>query len=462
MATPSTALRPVMVPLEEAAGGLRQTNYPLTLRGTLIAVLILYGCLGPARTEADIIAATLGYTSAALFGLILIGTFVQGFRLRRSLQINLSGVAGDDPLTNESGRRTPFIIKTSPFSLLPGFALSLQLKFESPGMTVPEFKFTGSSNRPRYLSHPVIFPHRGIWRISQTRITFGDQLGLTQIRWRLSGSETSRAFKILPPRVEIGRLPVISSCERVGDLITHSRERHGDPLDIRQYNPADGARRIVWKIFARRGELVSRHPESSMTPEGRVLMFTAALPGEDWMCGALLRYAEQLTELDLDIVAGCAGMRDAKVALSSSELQSLLVSTVWNSDSTVTDARSDLMRLINQASEQAHGESIRRVAIFTSPQRFRNSSDIALMKTLGSTLEESQIEPVFFIVTGASGTQPVNPVANKNLPGLMQTIRYWMLEPVVEPTTHDQKPLREFMQHCARANWQIHLTAGAE
>ena len=462
MAIPSTALRPVMVPLEEAAGGLRQTHYPLTLRGTLLAALIIYGCLGPARTEADIIAATLGYTSATLFGLILIGTLVQGLRIRRALQVNISGTSSDNPVANESGRPTPIIIKTSPLSLLPGFTLSLNLGFESPGVTVPEFKFTGSLGRSRYLSHPVIFPHRGIWRLNETRITVGDQLGLTQLRWKLSGSEASRSFTITPPRTEIGRLPVISSCERVGDLITHSRERHGDQFDIRQYHPADGARRIVWKIFARRGELVSRHPESSMTPEGRVLIFTAALPSEDRMCGALVRYAEQLTELDLDIVAGCSGMRDSKAASSTAALQALLISSVWNADSDVTEVQSDLLRVLHQASENMNGESIRRVAIFTSPERFRSIRDIALMTTLGSTLEESQITPVFFIVTDAGSNQLGAQVVTRSSPDLPKIIRNWMLEPTTRPVAQDQQPLREFLQQCARSNWQIHMTTGAE
>lgn len=425
--------------------------FPLTLRGALLAAVLLYALLGPARLEADIVAATLGFTAGALFLALLIVTVVSAINLRRSVRLELAHLAEQ----YEAGRETTLVLKLSRFSVLPGFVLTVQPYFNSPALAVPEFRLTGRSGASRYLSCLATFPHRGIWSLRELRVGFGDQLGLTQLRWQLLSQTEQLRYTVNPPACAIGQAPIISSFERPGDMVSQSQERLGDPLEIKRYEASDGARRIVWKIFARRGELVSRHPEASMSPEGRVVMFAPALAQEDPVCSAMLRYAEQLTELNLELVAGCSGMGSAVLARSPEALRALLVNSVWSSDQDPAHTQSELSTMLQRLAATSSGERLQRVALFTSARRFRTASDRDLMLGLCATLRESSITPIVFVVDSAPGTAAGAELGGGSSTGLHQMLRRWFTDLPRGELQSSAAEYQEFLSRCARQQIEV-------
>jgi len=99
-------------------------------------------------------------------------------------------------------------------------------------------------------------------------------------------------------------VPVLTSSYRAGDLISDANERRGDPFDLKPYHPSDGIKKILWKVYAKTGELISRHPEQSMTPEGQVFIFSVNNVEDDHVCGAALDYTKKLEDLSLDVFSG--------------------------------------------------------------------------------------------------------------------------------------------------------------
>ncbi|NDC37422.1 MAG: DUF58 domain-containing protein [Proteobacteria bacterium] len=459
MHTATPSISPFASIPELPAHETRWIPFPLTLRGILVAGVIVYGLLGPARLEADIIAATVGFTAAALFTTLLLITSVCAIGLRRAVRLGLGGVGASEK--HEAGRPSTIVLKLPEFSILPGFVLSLQPIFNSASLSLPEFRLTGAANGPRYLSHQISFPHRGVWTLQEVRVSFGDQLGLSQLRWRLVGEAVERHFRVHPPRCEISQMPVVSSFERPGDLIAQSQERHGDPLDIRRYEPSDGTRRIVWKIFARKGELVSRHPEASMSPEGRVVMFCPALATEDAICSAMLQYAQQLTELNLEIVAGCSGMRAAPLAKTPEALEELLIRSVWSADLPTDETRAELGEVLARAVQESSGDRLHRVVLFTSSLRFRTARDRELMLELAATLQQQRITPTFFVYDtgndgGALGSE--QPRYTKRTPGgISQFVRVWFTDITATQGTEDAREYRTFLNTCAQHNFEVVL-----
>lgn len=455
MHTASPAISSILKPVEAPSQDPRWLAYPLTVRGTLVAGVITYALLGPARMQADIIAATVGYTAAALFTALLLTTAICAMRLRRTVRLEVGGESG--AAQHVAGRATTLVLKLPRFSILPGFILTLQPAFNSTTLALPEFRLAGSATGPRYLAHPITFPHRGIWTLSKVRIQFGDQLGLTQLRWTLSGDTVQRRFAVTPPPYDTAQMPIISSFERPGDLATQAQERLGDPLDIRRYEPTDGARRIVWKIFARKGELVSRHPEASMSPEGRVVMFAPALPCEDPVCSSMIQYADQLRGLNLEIVAGCSGMADAIAATSPETLQTLLINSVWNSDQSEQTARAELTALIERLTRESKGEKLQRVALFTSTRRFRTPRDRSLVLGLAASLQSYGITPIFFVV---SERTELNAFFGQSLParstvsikGLLTT---WFTDTPQAAAVDTTAEYRAFLNACAQSAFEV-------
>ena len=446
---------------EESTAGAWRVPFPFTLRGTLIVALTVYLLAGPARADADIVAATTGYSLAALLIILLIGTVLQGVALRRKVLLEINHGAAVERF--ESGRSTTIVLKLPRISIFPGFLLSIRPRFASPLIELPEFRLTGSADASRYLTYQVTFPHRGIWKIQQVAVQFGDQLGLTQLRWDLFGESIQRRFMVHPPMESGMTLPVISSCERPGDLLTHTHERHGDPFDIRQYHPSDGARRILWKVFARSGELVSRHPEASMTPEGQVVLFSPALREEDHVCTAMIQYAKQLRELDLELFCGCTGMEIETPARTPEQVETLLIDSVWDADVPLRQSIGYLSGFIETVAEKLSSERLKRVAFFTSPERFRQREDLDLILEMGESLERRGIEPVFFVVTrgGMSAEISLARLRAAQSRGIFGMVGEWFTMPEESESPISESSYRNFLAACARKSWEISINGAS-
>lgn len=432
------------------SGFVRSFNLLLTARGFLLLIFVGLLFLGPVSTENDIIASVFAYVLLAVIALSIIFTVVQGVRLRRTLRVSLhSPSEGDSGETVFSGTTTRFLLRTSPIELAPFFVLTIQPEFEYSGVVPSLHRLVGSSRRERFLNEMITFPHRGDWNIIRITATLGDQMGFTQLRWEMHPNP-AQVFRIEPPVTSETRLPILSSCQRSGDLITATQDRLGDPFDLKSYHPSDGLKKVVWKIFARTGELVARHPEHSMTPEGQVILYCAARPQDDHVCSSAIAYMKQLRDLDLELFFGCDGLAAHTPARTVNDATSLMIETVWNNSSD----ESDLRALLEYTSQQLLESRIDKVILFAPKEGLEDEAFRERLVQLATFLESRRITPVFYMVEN-----PLSHATAEEVRAPLETaaarLRRWFFEGDETPAALDPGHFQRFAGLCSQRNWGV-------
>jgi hypothetical protein len=362
---------------------------PLTTQSTALLLLALYLLAGPVRGSSDIVSAALAFGLLAVVTLITLLVLAQGihFRSRPLLAVT---TPTSDSYSNKSVR---LVVSVAPARILPGFYLECHLDIAHQGASPSSLRISGASRLERKLHLDITFPHRGSWEIHGLRCHLRDSSGLAQVSWTIP---QRAAIIIEPPRVRDSHLPLLSSTQRPGDLVTDTFNRQGDPFDIKPYHPSDGVKKIVWKAFAKSGELLSRHPEASMTPEGFVTIMVLARPEDDDLCGKATAYVRALKELQLDVVVGCEGAGSRDVANDASSCQKLLVDSVWDAaHSTPTSRIADTQAILDYCAQSTLKIAVRKMIIFVSGARVSDSGEAKHIEELAQWLTTCGIEPVF-------------------------------------------------------------------
>ncbi|MFM1848044.1 MAG: hypothetical protein RL417_1518, partial [Pseudomonadota bacterium] len=428
---------------------------PITLRGGALGAFGVYLLLGPVARETDIVAAVFAATILFLVITALTLTIASGARIRREFLPALSFPEGDEESPGDSGvysgREVGCLLKVPPISIWPLYVLSVRLEFEEPGLNLSVHRMTGSFSGNSFLPQPITFPHRGRWRLRAIDCVFGDQFGLTQLRWQHTVPSLGGTITVRPPRPHGSVLPVITSCQRSGDLVTDLHDRRGDLFDLKPYHPADGMRRIVWKIFARRGELVSRQPEASMTPEGRAILYVLARSNEDLICGALLRYLQSLEDLGIEIFLGCEGMGSHPPARSVMLSERLLIEAVWNANrASPGSIEAEVEGLLGSVRGVLGTQtSLDRILVFCSAERLEWSTQSAFAVALGQNFQGKNIKPVFFIFEPADYSRSTG------------TSQYPLLKYFVSERDRTPAPTRQtatykrFLAAASSAGWEV-------
>ena len=262
--------------------------------------------------------------------------------------------------------------------------------------------------------------------------------------------DQDRSITVAPPRIIESNLPILSSTQRPGDLVIDNYNRKGDPFEIKAYHPSDGVKKIVWKAFAKRGELLSRHPEASMTPEGYVVILVLAGPDEDQVCSKALAYLRTLDELKLDTLVGCQGGKDELPAHNATTAEALFIDTVWRSHSPTGESlKADATALLESSRRAIQGVAINKLLIFCSGERVSDSNGSRSMNELAEWLQAQGISPVFCM---AAPSRPLHSGAATKIRGVSR----WFVTP--EPSSINAKSpvnYHEFLAGCLQRQWEV-------
>jgi hypothetical protein len=271
------------------------SKQPLTTRGgvSLISSLALTKLY--AQPESDLLAAII---AESLIVICLISLAISLY-LKRKLSSSLEVEAIFDTSNALSKTKISSGLKLKNSSIPPYFHLSIKRKFKTNGDLTstpisPTHIIKGKEiGEKRLLTDQVVFPHRGIWILAEIELSLGDSLGFTKLTWNKS---TSSQIEISAKTTRIKHLPIIASSSQSGDQLHNIQERTGDLFDIKAYDPSDGTKRILWKTFAKSGQLITRRPEPAIVPEGEVAIFLISSRPEDFVAGACQGYIKQLEE----------------------------------------------------------------------------------------------------------------------------------------------------------------------
>lgn len=373
---------PILAPLK---------RMPLTTRSVIFLLFCTYLLIGPVPQSSDIVAAALACGLLSLFIVIAVVTSLQALYVQRHLTLEL--YPPDEPIIPNVSARA--VLKFSPIRLLPGILLEYRLASVHRGISIPTITLLKGTPTDRRVVIDITAPHRGNWDIHGVRCSVGDLTGFLRVSWSIP---LDSSLIVYPPKESDTLLPLVSSTHRAGDLVTDAVHRLGDPFEIKPYHPADGIKKIVWKVFAKRGELLSRHAEASMTPEGFVALFVLAQPMDDDVCGKALAYVTALTELRLELLLSCEGCNGRTPGCDVETSQELLIDSAWDAkNSSSVSLENDLQSLFDACTRTGVGVTLRSIVVFCSGTRMAEPDGADLMSTISEWMEQRQIQPVFFI-----------------------------------------------------------------
>ncbi len=288
---------------------------PLSDLGLLASIFSLLALRFFYVGSQDLVVGMLCGSTLFLVAVCALGTVYQRIRLGKTLHIEPQ-FDHQNPLS-----KTPIAagMVVSGVRVLPFFTLELERHFDvshfeksaqkdtAARIISPKHLLRGRDphDAKRRLVDSVRFPHRGLWAMSGVYCRIGDALGLTRLAWEYpleAGIEVSAAD------IPIKALPIVAASSRAGDELSLSQERSGDLYDLKPYDPNDGVKRILWKTYAKSGQLVVRRPEPAMIPEGEVAIYLIAGREEDYVAGALQSYLKMLHENQIVVLFGTDGL----------------------------------------------------------------------------------------------------------------------------------------------------------
>ena len=228
--------------------------------------------------------------------------------------------------------------------------------------------------------------------------------------------------------------------------------RHGEPFDIKSYHPSDGVKKIVWKAFAKRGELLSRHPEASMTPEGFVVILVVAGPEGDTACAHAIAYTSSLEQLNLEIIASCEGARGRSPAHSPEAFKELLIDSVWD---TTPDERGHLQRdaaaLLDYCGQLTPSITVNKLLLFCSAERISSPEAAQELYDLAEWLSNQRITPVFCLTTPSTFSE------NRKTTTLDMVSRL-VIAPERSPgALVSGEAYNNFLSSCLHRQWEVHV-----
>lgn len=416
---------------------------PLTMRGILLSLLACYLLFGPVAAKSDIVSASLAYGLLATIFSVFILVTLGAFTLRSRPLCSIT--APSEPAI--SGAETRIIFTVRPLRTPPGTWLEISLQFAHGKPPARALRISGASSRERKLHLDLTFPHRGAWDITAIQCSLRDITGLTRYSWQIPYSDV---INVYPPTVSDTSLPLLSSTQRPGDTATDTLNRQGDPFDLKPYHPSDGIKKIVWKAFAKSGELLSRHPEASMTPEGFVTIITLARSEDDDICSKVIAYTRALEELKLDLLISCEGLHGRQLVRSSQGCEELLIDSVWDAaQSTRETLEQDVHALLDWCAQSAGHIAVRKMLLFVSGARIANPIEAARITELATWLSSRGVEPVFCVSRPTLRQESARPGQLHKVASLLIT------QPDTQSALPSATDYRAFLTACLSRDWEV-------
>jgi hypothetical protein len=279
-------------PIHRALARLRE-SFPLTNLGLLIAIASLSAYAwsrvpAPANVEekskvlkgidsllgqgrADYVVQLASCVALALVAVALLSVVVGAVLTHRAFKKHLERSAERGELGFEARRGFLAFLKMPAFSYLP--LIELSWTWQSP----EDFAITLAKIDGKLQEHVETWGRQRAEEIVR-RFVIEDSFGLARIVLRRS---ERRIVRVLPWTGMLDTSPMLRSLSGGEDVPHPLGQLTGDRVDIRRYVPGDPLRLMLWKVFARTGELMVRTQERSIAPSVRIVAYLVAALGDE-------------------------------------------------------------------------------------------------------------------------------------------------------------------------------------
>ena len=154
---------------------------------------------------------------------------------------------------------------------------------------------------------------RGISTQVDRCVSVGDAFGICSIQFI---ARQSCAVKVVPETIGPTLPRILQGVQGGGDQAHPFGLATGDRIDIRNYAQGDPVRFILWKVYARTGQLVVRTPEKAFEPIQRLLAYLIVHPS-DGSAAALSTSVIQSNQLGENWALGVDGYQGACTEISA-------------------------------------------------------------------------------------------------------------------------------------------------
>lgn len=281
-------------------------SIPITLGGIALLGFGLFLLSDYYSLQFDLVANMIGGIILGTVTISILWNLYLGLKLRKRISISASFTGpGLSSADNE------LFFKLDGASLPVLFKLKITPVFDHNDLMAASHLITGRPEVPgasRYLiDHSVRFKHRGIWNLTSALYTLTDVFGIGRFSW---AQPMVLELNVSASDLPTSPVPIVASSYREGDLI-QAYDRSGEPYDLKPYDPSEGVRRVVWKIYAKTGELITRRAEPSHIPDGEVCVYLCAGRDEDHVAGALQNFLVELVNADTGFIFGSDGLKES-------------------------------------------------------------------------------------------------------------------------------------------------------
>jgi hypothetical protein len=123
---------------------------------------------------------------------------------------------------------------------------------------------------------------RGLYEQVVRRVEIGDPFGLARCAFRVTDP---RAVRALPSVGALKRVEVVRTLAPGEEISNPKGGPDGERADMRAYAPGDPIKFILWKVFARTGDLVLRSPERAFSPAKQTTAYLVTGVGDEAAAG---------------------------------------------------------------------------------------------------------------------------------------------------------------------------------
>lgn len=228
----------------------------MTIRGLLF---FLSGIL-LASLSAALSARVLACLSAVI-GLVLVYGFLSVWLARKTTRL-FATVEESQVLR---GEQNALRLKAVRKSFLPAGGVTVRWR---DGESTKENVLWPSLRKAAQTSLPLNTAHIGTFELQVESVRWDDLYGLFSLRKKGFKPEETM---VLPRPFDIEK-PTFSVSEEGIAALKRASEDYNAPDDLRAFQPGDAMKRVQWKLYARKGELLVRQYESPMPPDTLILL----------------------------------------------------------------------------------------------------------------------------------------------------------------------------------------------
>ncbi|MBK8013710.1 MAG: DUF58 domain-containing protein [Deltaproteobacteria bacterium] len=251
--------------------GTARDLFPLTPLGLFVACASLGSYALFAVPHLDYVLQVVSAIGFGLVAVMMVSTILGAWLTARTLQKSPAG--SSEPISFEARRGFGRGLRVRRLRWMP--ALEVSWRWMNPSGVAVHLEVAEDR---RFLNGRVEALGRAYGDRIERRLVVEDSFGLTRICFR---HWEARSVEIFPWSGAL-RGGVFLRTLIAGDEVAHpAGSLAGERVDLRRYAVGDPLRLVLWKVYARSGQLVVRTAERTVAPRVRVLGYLVAAPGDE-------------------------------------------------------------------------------------------------------------------------------------------------------------------------------------